>query len=687
MFWIGILTFFIAAIGYSGSIAALPHPSPTWLWPLIIILIAWGIAGLVIYSPKPQGAVFAATVIVGVFWGILLKLTPLLLKLGAGIAEDNISGLTPVSFVQNSGILLGLFTLLAVIGTVYAFVVVRKNDSRKLGPEATEPPAAFLLKRLRKEQNPYEKLDVVLCKNVENKQPVILTGKDRFLHTMVLGPIGGGKTSRVLLPLVYQDLRKIAEGVKMGITVIEPNQTFVNNVARICQALNIPYTIIDPLNPASAHFNPLGGPPDVAAETMRSVLRTLFGKQEAFFAQVQETAAKNVILLLRAVKDTYGQNLDIIDVVRALRDPETLASYVSQLEHRRGNGDDLAQYFRRELLGVLKDKYYQFAAGLRQQLEDLIGNPRLREIMTGPSEIDLDKHLSEGGVLLVNTAMGPLGKLGDTFGQFVLMHFQSAVLRRPGNEFTRTPHFLYVDEIPRYVNPDLERMLAIGRQYRCGTILALQTLEQLELAEKKGFADIVMNTCRNKIIYGGLAEADARKLERQFGEIRVEKWQQSYDGVMARPGLLPKDFRRSEEYRPLYRYTDLMYLERYTFIYQIVRDSQLMQPGRGYNDLIDINAIKPPKKSRLAIPVGSQPTTSEKKEIENVAHVISPPAEQKNPFAPLSVVEAQPEKPSSPPKETPAAGEGMKPELESPTPDNIPASSDMEDDGYWDFKF
>jgi type IV secretory pathway TraG/TraD family ATPase VirD4 len=205
-------------------------------------------------------------------------------------------------------------------------------------------------------------------------------------------------------------------------------------------------------------------------------------------------------------------------MVDVLRDQSLLAMYVKSLERREGESA-LTQYFKTEVMGDLKDKMQQFTLGLRLQLEDITGNQMMRRVMVGKSDVDLDRHLSDGGaVLIINTAMGELGKLGDAFGQFIMMHFQQAVFRRKGTERTRTPHILYIDEFPRYVNPDFERLLAIGRSYRCATVLALQTTAQMVHEDRPTFREIVLETCRNKIVLNLGSEDDARRFSREFGE-------------------------------------------------------------------------------------------------------------------------------------------------------------------------
>jgi len=423
-------------------------------------------------------------------------------------------------------------------------------------------------------------LDVEICK--VGTKPIILKNEDRYLHTMCIGTIGTGKSSRVLKPMIEQDLKAIAKGEKLGVTIIEPKGDFADDVAAMCRSMKVPYIYINPLNPATPRFNPMSGEPELVAEIMRTVLRSLFGRQEAFFRLNQEVAARNTALLVKKIK---GEDATMLDMVEALREQSILAMMVSNLERAEGESA-LTQYFKAEVMGDMKDKIQQFTLGLRLQLEDITGNQMMRRVMIGKSDVDLDKHLAEGGVLIINTAMGELGKLGDAFGQFIMMHFQQAVFRRKGTERTRTPHVLYIDEFPRYVNPDFERLLAIGRSYRCATVLALQTTAQIVHEDRPTFRDIVLETCRNKIILNLGSEEDAKRFSKEFGEYEVLKQTPSYkrDGMLIIPWRLDsmrEEFRTKERYS----YTDLMELPRYHAVVRTVVDGQPQQPVLGKLEL------------------------------------------------------------------------------------------------------
>src|SRR5699024_501854 len=123
------------------------------------------------------------------------------------------------------------------------------------------------------------------------------------------------------------------------------------------------------------------------------------------------------------LKEVYGDKMDMIDVLKNLRDESLLKKNVDRLRKKKGN-TDLVQFFEAELLGSMKEKYRQFVIGLRTQLENITSNDRLRKMITGKSSIDLNEHMEKGGILAINTSLGRLSKSGDAFGMFASMNIQ-----------------------------------------------------------------------------------------------------------------------------------------------------------------------------------------------------------------------------------------------------------------------
>ncbi|WP_240489146.1 type IV secretory system conjugative DNA transfer family protein [Cohnella thermotolerans] len=413
-------------------------------------------------------------------------------------------------------------------------------------------------------------------------------GDDCFTHMLIVGPTRCGKTATLLKPMIYQLLLLKKRGVPLGLSVVEPKGDMAAMVAEMCGEMDMPCVHVDPERAESAVFNPMEGDIDDVAEATVVVLKSLFGKQEAFFATVQELAARNVTRLLKRL---YQDDVTLSDVVRTIRDPVMLEDRVKELAFKFGEYDDLVQFFHSELLGAQKEKYQQFVIGLRAQLENLVSNAHLSKVISSKSSINIDRHFAEGGVLAVNTAMGKLRKAGDAFGQFVVMHLQSGTFRRPGTERTRIPHFLIVDEYSRYINPDVELFLSIAAEYRVAGVFAIQSLGQLEVESGKisarAMKQSIMTSCRNKIAFGGLSAEDAVEFSREFGKKRVIRRESTFKQQTIVPNILPETYRDTEKEEDRIFYTQLMDgLPRFHFVAKLLADGAPQPPKLGKGSFV-----------------------------------------------------------------------------------------------------
>lgn len=375
-------------------------------------------------------------------------------------------------------------------------------------------------------------------------------GDDLFTHTLVGGPPRCGKTATILKPFVYEVLKAIKRGVKVGLTVIEPK----GDLARMVRDMSIEMGLsnklvyVDPLYPEETNrINVMKGEKNDVAEATVAVLKSLFGKQDAFFAVVQELSSRKVTLLL---KELYLDDIDILDVLANLRDEKLLKNNVEKYRHKYGV-TDLVQFFENELLGTgdMANKYRQFVIGLRAQLENITSNEYLRSIVTGKSDIDLDEHLEKGSILSINTALGKLGKSGDAFGMFIAMHMQLATFRRPGTERSRIPHYLVIDEYSRYINPDVERFLSVSPEYRVALVAAIQSFSQLEIESGnlsgRNMKKAILTNTQNKIVFSGFEYEDAEEASMIMGKENIIQRTKMYDGGILK-NILPKSYRDEE---------------------------------------------------------------------------------------------------------------------------------------------
>lgn len=435
-----------------------------------------------------------------------------------------------------------------------------------------------------------DKADVILGLT-ERGKPLVLLEQDRMLHTIDVGPTGGGKSAGVFLPLIEQDVQKLAayrerqaragkqdqmeravwkvrrekaQGRLLSVTVIEPKGSLAADVADMCRHYRVPVTHIDLMDPNSQRFNALEGEVGAVAEITRTALRSVFGDQEAFFSQVQQTLVRETVVMLKTL---YGDDVALMDLADVVQDADTLERKVRQLKSL-GQALRTVNYFEKV---VLKDeKTFQAAMGLRQQLADLTGNPQVNRVLRGPSDINLDRLLAEGGVFTVATGL-PLGRIGSVFGQLVMQHEQAAVFRRPRGD--RPPHLLYVDEYPRYLNDATETLLALGREYQCGALLSMQDIEQLALQRNQALRDVLLAIPRNAIVHGGVGAHTAGRFSAELGE----RWVQSVSRTLRDDGGPAASMERGE-LRPRLHYTQIIELPKYHAAFYLVRNGHPEPP-------------------------------------------------------------------------------------------------------------
>jgi len=100
---------------------------------------------------------------------------------------------------------------------------------------------------------------------------------------------------------------------------------------------------------------------------------------------------------------------------------------------------------------------------------------------------------------------------------------QDAVLRRPGDENTRVPHFMYIDEFPDFVNKDTETCFTLFRKYRCGMTIAIQNLSQLERTKSMEFyKQVITSNSKTVAVFGDTNKEDSEYWSKAFG--KFEYW-------------------------------------------------------------------------------------------------------------------------------------------------------------------
>ncbi|MBQ7668477.1 MAG: TraM recognition domain-containing protein [Clostridia bacterium] len=337
----------------------------------------------------------------------------------------------------------------------------------------------------------------------------------------------------------------------LGITVLEPDGKYIEDFKTVAHNLGIDVYSIDPMDPNSLGINPfINKSPAKVASIISTVLKGMYESENpdtsnAFFGQVTQQALENLSILLKLMypKMHNGEIPTLEDMLKMLYDYSIVEEMCEEMKKDPVLGPKhniLIKYFERNFynppldingrpvpgtVGSNRRETEQFLYGATTQLDNLMRNKAVRRILCSRNNnIDLDRVLSEGHCISVCTRRGELGGLlSRPFGMFYILTMQDAVLRRPGDENTRLPHFMYIDEFPDFVNKETETCFTLFRKYRCAMTIAIQNLSQLERTRSmKFYKEVVTSNSKTVVVFGDTNKEDSAYWSKAFG--RHEYW-------------------------------------------------------------------------------------------------------------------------------------------------------------------
>lgn len=322
-------------------------------------------------------------------------------------------------------------TLLLALALFFAFVKPLRDEKIKeriMGFKLSH----YTEKRKKKDAVEYP---LTIAKDVETGKPIIVSEKDRFLHTLVDGTSGTGKTSSTILPAIKNDLnvRLFAEQKQMqtmkrlmkenkylytgssdsfsifdfiksntetgsevaeptldeislsfpvcGITVLAPEDSLTDDVCRLCEARNIPYNRIDatPDTDGKRKKNWIGmNPFYLSSELSGDDLQRAIVKKAVVFSDVMQ-----VITDLKGKADSYFTGLNrqmisnlailVMNTVPLLHGRQATPADLQLLIN---NFDLLPAYVKK--LDELDRDYQRYTFVLQYIREELLGKGRVK---------------------------------------------------------------------------------------------------------------------------------------------------------------------------------------------------------------------------------------------------------------------------------------------------------------------
>lgn len=330
----------------------------------------------------------------------------------------------------------------------------------------------------------------------------------------------------------------------LGVTAMSPDYESTSHMMDVADNFSIKYNIVDPNNPNSIGINPfVFDDPTKTAIAISSVLKSMYSTthvdtDEAFRENVASQAIENLAILL---KEMYPRLYDgalptLEDMLQMLTDFDLVEDMCRKMEF----DEELSQK-RRMQIAYFKKNFYRTGSGRPDtekyvysavtQLDNLLRAEGVRHILCNrTNNIDFDKALAEGQITLVCTRRGDLGATAHkAFGLFFILLMQYSVLRRPGNEKNRVPHYLYIDEFPDFICKSTDCIFTLYRKYRVGSIISAQNLDQLGNASTSPYRQTILSNSSTKLVFGGTTTEDSEWWSKEMGNYRKWTYSNTYD--------------------------------------------------------------------------------------------------------------------------------------------------------------
>jgi len=329
----------------------------------------------------------------------------------------------------------------------------------------------------------------------------------------------------------------------LGLTSLTPDPEQTYRIADIAKNFGIPVTIIDPLDPTSPGLNPFElYPPNLAGLIISLVIEGLYNPASAtaelaYMKDLAYQALQNICIFLREMypRRHNGDLPTLEDLLHCLTNFDLVEELCEDLKTE----PDLAKQYEFQI-AYFEQHFYKNSTGRKDmqryvhfataQLEELLRAASVRDIICKRrNNVNFHDVLQNGEVVLISSRVADLGGVPHKgFGHFFLCLLMCSVEGRPGNEKTRIPHFLYVDEFDKYFTGLLSDMITLYRKYKVGTIYAVPNLSSMGGAGNPLMQSLLSN-CPTKISFGNCTPEDYAWWEQEFGKRREWKISNNYD--------------------------------------------------------------------------------------------------------------------------------------------------------------
>ncbi len=348
------------------------------------------------------------------------------------------------------------------------------------------------------------------------KPPVVIAELERYQHIQILGGSGFGKTSRGVLPAIYQDIHNGA-----GVFVLDVKSNMRDVVASYAQSAGRirEFYYFDIKDKYSMSYSPFIA--SEASAVSNRVYKAFFGEDQTPTPYFRETA----LAFLRpffTLCYQLGSRPTFLDIHKCASSQKYLAALCDmapQSEASRILNDDFLEVSAKSF----KDRLQGFVNKLAPFVDT--DSNLYRMLNTTEPDINIQDIITKGKILVFGVAKDFYVEDYKIVSTLALMDLQNAMsLRFQGRH---KGFFVYLDEFKDIVYPGFTDLIAKAREAKIGLMLGHQAQGDLEQLGKS-FANTVTTNTSNKMIFHLGSSETAEGVSRQFGTKTTKDVKKNY---------------------------------------------------------------------------------------------------------------------------------------------------------------
>ncbi len=355
------------------------------------------------------------------------------------------------------------------------------------------------------------------------RRPVYLARDLTRCHHVYVARTGMGKSTLTGHVVAHRMAEKAAGRDEDAIVVIDPHADLVRGLLnRVPPGLEDRVRLIDLGDETrSPGINLLDAQVFPDRDRMAdAVVRIVHGLWEQWGPRMQSILEHTVKSLYEANRDrAASEQYTILDGLQLLADEDFRKEVLGQVRDPY-----LLNWWNRELRGWRYETRSDAVAPVQTRLSYYASSVRARAILgQRASTLDLRRTIMEGGVLLVSTAQGAVGREVSALVGGSLLYLVDAVVREQGNlpPEQRRGVLVVVDEMQSMVGVDYESMLSELGKFGGSFMLATQSLAKLDELSPTLQETLLANVGCLAVFQA--SSADARRLMGELNRDRVSE--------------------------------------------------------------------------------------------------------------------------------------------------------------------